>query len=228
MPKKSNPWEVEVKGTVTTTKHFLTSLSIKVRTDQFRLFKAQLKPTKEIKVLDIGVTSDEILKDSNMFEKLYDYPENITAATIEDEKKLKKLYPKTKTVKIYPNERLPFKNQEFDIVVSWATLEHVGDYKKQENFINELSRVGKKIFITTPWRGCIYEPHTGFFFLHWLPLNWFRKICVLTGKEFWSTSENVNPLLLGDIKKMQLKKKINYKIYFTLRIIPSHIIIWTA
>src|SRR3989344_9341534 len=115
MPKKSNPWEVEVKETVTTTKHFLAGLSIKVRTDQFRLFKAQLKPTKESRVLDVGVTSDEILKDSNMFEKLYDYPENITVATIEDEKKFQKTYPEIRVVKITPNSMLPFRNRQFDI-----------------------------------------------------------------------------------------------------------------
>lgn len=222
---KSNPWINQVKNTVTPTKHLLTNLSIKVRTDQFELFKKLFEPNCHTKVLDVGATSGEILKDSNMFEKLYDWPGNLTVATIEDEKKLKKLYPKIKAVKIYPNERLPFKNGEFDIAVSWATLEHAGDYKDQDRFINELLRVAKKVFITTPYRGALYEPHTGFFFLHWLPLSWFRGINKFLGRDFWSTPKNLNPLLAKDIEKMKLKEKVKIIIYKTFKLFPSHIII---
>lgn len=227
MPK-DNPWNTIVKDTVTPIKVKLADRSIKVRTDQFKLFKKLLKPNKNSKVLDVGVDTHEILKDSNLFEKLYQYPENLTAASIEDAKKFQNLYPKIKAVQISPDEKLPFKNKEFDIAVSWATLEHVGDYKKQEEFINELLRVGKQIFITTPWRGCIYEPHGGFFFLHWLPLSWFREICLFTGRDFWAKESNLNPLLVRDVKKMKLKRKVILNLYSTFNLLPTHIIIWTA
>lgn len=223
---ENNPWTTVVKTTVTPTKELLVNLSIKVRTDQFNLFEKLLKPNHKSKILDVGVTSHEILKDSNIFERLYEFPQNITAATIEDAKIFQKLYPKIKTVQIIPYRRLPFENQEFDIVVSWATLEHVGDYKKQEDFINELLRVGKKVFITTPWRGCIYEPHSGFFFLHWLPMGVFRKICSITRRSFWSTSENLNSLYVGDIKKMKLRRNVKVMIYSIFKLLPSHIIIF--
>ena len=101
--QQDNPWEKEVKETITPMKLFLTDLSIKVRTDQFKFFKKLYKPTKNTKVLDVGVTSDEVLKDSNIFERLYEYPQNITAATIEDVKKFQKLYPNVKAVKIELN-----------------------------------------------------------------------------------------------------------------------------
>ena len=111
-------------------------------------------------------------------------------------------------------------------MVSWATLEHVGSYKQQEDFINELLRVGKEVFITTPYRGTFYEPHSGFFFLHWLPLNLFRKICSFTGKQFWADEGNLNPLYVRDILKMKLDSKINIKVYKMFKIIPSHLIIY--
>jgi len=223
--QKNNPWLNKVKKTITPMKLFLVDLSIKVRTEQFRMFERMVKPIFQARVLDVGVTSNEAFRDSNMFEKLYKYPKNLTLATIEDLRKLRKMYPACKVIQTTRGKKLPFKDKSFDIVVSWATLEHVGDYIEQEFFLNELLRVGEKIFVTTPYRGAIYEPHSGFFFLHWLPLNWFRKICELSNKKFWSTENNLNPLWLSDLSKMKLKCKVKLKIYRTFHLLPSHIII---
>ncbi len=218
-------WSDTAKGTITKTKHFLSDLAIKVRTEQFNIFLKNIKPQNNDKVADIGVSSDEILKETNLFEKLYPYPENLTAVTIEEKLKLKKLYPKIKVVKIKVGEKLPFKNSQFDIVTSWATLEHVGSFENQKKFINEILRVGKRVFITIPYRGCIYEPHTGFFFLHWLPLKIFRWICKKTGREFWSQDKNLNPLYISDLKKMLKNYKTEIIIYKMFWCLPSHLII---
>lgn len=222
---KKNVWTSDALDTITYVKLLLSNLSIKVRTDQFQVFKKVHRPNSLTKVLDVGVTSYETLKDSNIFERLYEHPKKLVAATVEDVKKFKKLYPHIKTVKIYPNKRLPFKDKSFDVVTAWATLEHVGDYKKQESFINELHRVGKKVFLTTPYRGCIYEPHTGIFLLHWLPLNVFRKISTLVGKRFWSDVNHLNPLFVSDLYKMNLKFKVKVNIYKMFKLVPSHLVI---
>lgn len=222
---KKNVWIIDVLRTITFTKVLMSNLSILVRTDQFNIFRKICKPSPKIKILDVGVTSDETLKDSNIFERLYKYPHNLVAATIEDLAKFKKLYPHIKSVKIYPNKKLPFKDNTFDVVTAWATLEHVGGYEKQAKFINELSRVGKKVFITTPYRGCIYEPHTEVLLLHWLPLLSFRKILRLFGKNFWANEDHLNPLFVNDVKRMSLNKRFKIKIYKTFGLIPSHLII---
>lgn len=223
--KKNKVWLKRTFKTITPTKHLLANLSILVRGNQFNLFKKLTSPKKDSKVLDVGVTSSEILKDSNMFEKLYEHKSNLTAATIEDARVFRTLYPDIKTVKIYPKKRLPFKDGQFDIVTAWATVEHVGSYKDQEFFINELLRVGKKVFVTTPYRGCFYEPHTGIIFLHWLPLKFFRYVCKVMNKKFWATSENLNPLFKRDVDKMNLNKKVKTTIYYTMGILPTHLII---
>lgn len=225
MPQ-NNPWEKESLETITITKHVLSNLSVKVRTDQFNFFEKVFKINSNARVLDVGVTSDETLKDSNMFEKLYRYPEKLTVATIENPKKFNKIYPKIEAIKIVPHDRLPFKDNYFDIVVSWATLEHVGDLKDQEFFLNEIMRVGKKVFLTTPYRGCIYEPHSGFFFVHWLPLSVYRYLCRVTNKKFWSFVKNLNPLYVRDIFKMKLIKRPRVVIYKMFNILPSHLIIY--
>ena len=178
-------WTQTASSTLTETKHLLANLSIKVRTDQFNIFTRLTKPARLTKILDVGPTSDETLKDSNMFEKLYPHQKKLTLATIEDPKKLKKLYPLTSVKKVGPGKRLPFKDNQFDVVVSWATIEHVGGYKNQKFFLNELSRVGNQVFLTTPYRACPYEPHSGIWFLHWLPLKVFRKYPLDKKRSFW-------------------------------------------
>jgi len=223
---KKNPWVEDSIKTVTRTKIVLSKLSIYVRTDQYKIFENILKPNKSTKVLDVGVSSDETLEDTNIFERLYPYKNRLTAATIEEPQKFRKLYTQIKTVQIHPHKKLPFKDNAFDIVTAWATLEHVGDYKEQETFLNELLRVGKRIFLTTPYRGCIYELHTGLLFIQWLPLNLFRRICSYLGKGFWATSKNLNPLYVRDIKKMKLRSNLNVDVYKTFGIIPSHLIIY--
>lgn len=225
--KNDNKWTKDVASTLTSTKIRLSNLSVNVRTDQFRVFKAIINPKITDQVLDVGTSSNEYLKDSNMFEKLYKPQKNITAATIENPNAFKKLYPKIKVVKIVPGKKLPFGNSQFDVVVSWATLEHTGSYKDQEFFLNELQRVGKRIFVTTPYRGCIYEPHSGLFIAHWLPLVLFRRLCRLIDKDFWAIEKNLNPLYVGDIKKMKLNRKVKVKIYKMFKFLPSHLIITT-
>lgn len=218
-------WSSETNKTIGATKKILARLSIRVRTDQYHIFLNILKPSAKDKVLDVGVSSDETLADTNLFEKLYPHHKNLTAATIEDEIKFKKLYPKVNVVRIKPGGKLPFINKQFDAVTSWATIEHVGDYEKQSLFFKELLRVGGKVFITTPYRGCIYEPHTGIFFLHWLPLKVFRMVCRLTGKNIWAQTENLNPLWIKDVKKMLPNSKIKIILYKMFNFLPSHLII---
>lgn len=221
-------WSQKAKHTVTPIKHFLSRLSIVVRGDQFNFFKKLLHPGSGDTVLDVGATSDETLKDSNIFFRLYPHSKNLTAATIEDAKKLRLIYPKIKVRKITPGKPLPFNDKQFDIVTSWATLEHVGSHKQQQFFLKELLRVGKKIFVTTPYRGCPYEPHTGFWFLHWLPLDWFRWICRRSGQDFLSQEANLNPLFVSDIRAMLPRSaRVKVSVYRTLNLLPTHLLIYS-
>ena len=185
-----------------------------------------IKPKTNDLILDVGASSLEGYQDSNMFEKLYSYPQNLTAATIEDNKVLKKLYPKIHTVQIKPGKKLPFKKNQFDIVTSWATIEHVGDEESQRFFLSELSRVGKKVFLTTPYKYCIYEPHSGIFFLHWLPDKWFRYILSFLGKSFWVREDNLHPVGLTDVHKIFPDIDFQVKVYRTFGLLPSHLIIF--
>lgn len=62
---------------------------------------------------------------------------------------------------------LPFRSAAFDVVVSNAVIEHVGDEKDQRLFAAEHHRVGSSWAITTPNRRFPIEPHTRVLFRHW-------------------------------------------------------------
>lgn len=223
--KGNKIWISEGKKTITKTKILMGNLVGDVRSKQFDIFYEKLRPTKFSRVIDIGVSSEEDIGGTNMFEKLYKYPNKLTLATIENSQKLKKLYPKSKVVKILPGRKLPFTDKSFDIAVSWATVEHVGDYADQAFFLKELARIAKKVFVTTPYRGCFYEPHSGLPFIHWLPLGVFRWVCKVTGKKFWSDVNNLNPLYVRDLKEMKLMGRPKIMVYKLFGILPSHLLI---
>lgn len=216
----------EALKTITKTKHKLTSLSVYVRSAQFSYLQKILKPTQSDKIIDIGATSNETLADSNLFVKLYPYKKKLTLATIENASTLRKLYPNTNVVKIFPNRALPYKDKQFEIATSWATLEHVGTKGKQMFFLKEIDRVARKVYITTPYKYCIYEPHTELFFLHWLPDTWFRKILKLFGKHFWSYENNLRSLSISDVRKILPNSNYKITVYKMFNFLPSHLIIY--
>ncbi len=56
---------------------------------------------------------------------------------------------------------LPFESESFDWVFSNAVIEHVGNFKKQKQFADEIRRVAAKgYFVTTPNKFFPLEPHT--------------------------------------------------------------------
>ena len=223
--KGGQEWIDDGKRTITKVKVLMERLVERVRKEQFNVFKAMLLPSKNSNILDVGVSSEEDIKGTNLFEKIYEYPKNLTLATIENVTKLGKMYPQSKVVRLTPGDKLPFRDNEFDIAVSWATLEHVGGYKDQERFLNEMIRVSKKVFVTTPYRGCIYEPHSGLFLIHWLPLEVFRRFCSIFGNKFWTDVDNLNPLYIKDIKKMKLSENPKILTYKMFGFLPSHLLI---
>ena len=70
--------------------------------------------------------------------------------------------------------RLPFADGAFDVVLSNAVIEHVGDAEDQRAFVAEHLRVGRHFVITTPNRWFPMETHTKALFRHWSP-GWRAK-----------------------------------------------------
>ena len=113
------------------------------------------------------------------------------------------------------NENL-IKNFKSDLVISSATIEHVGEFKNQVIKVKNMISLSKKyIVISTPNRFHPIEFHTKLPFLHWLPENIFRKALLFLNMEYFADKKNLNLLSKGDLKKILniFSDKIEYKIY---------------
>lgn len=167
--------------------------AVKARRKMFDLFIGQFQPQENHRVLDLGITPDESLPESNFFEQLYPYRKNLTAASIEDASNITQRFPGVNFVQISEGP-LPFPDKHFDFVFCSAVIEHVGDRENQEQFISEILRVSKHFMLTTPNRYFPMEFHTLIPFVHWLPQSWHQKFLRRIGKHFWAQTENLNLL----------------------------------
>lgn len=178
----------------------VSKLSWYARQKMFNSLIELAQPSSFTKVLDVGVTSDQ-RKDSNFFEKLYPYPSSITAIGLEDAAFLENAYPGLKYIR-FDGHRIPFPDKSFDLVVCFAVIEHVGSRDRQHRFVAELCRVSRTCYMTTPNRWHPVEFHTVLPLVHWLPVQWFRRILKALGKNFWSKENNLNLLSRKDILTM--------------------------
>ncbi|BAU42079.1 class I SAM-dependent methyltransferase [Leptolyngbya sp. O-77] len=178
----------------------VSKLSLYARKRMMRSLLDLAQPTPDTTVLDVGVTLDR-REDCNFFEKAYPYPDRITAVGLEDASFLEQEFPGLTFVQANALD-LPFADQSFDLVVSFAVIEHVGSRAQQRAFVQELCRVGKQVYIATPNRWYPVEFHTILPLIHWLPPHWFRKILRLLGHDFWAKEANLNLLTLSEFKQL--------------------------
>lgn len=170
---------------------FKTRQSLRARRAMFDLFMRELDVTPDSTVIDIGVTPDRSLEDSNAFEKFYPWTNRITATSFEDASVLETEFPGLRFVQTDGVE-LPFQDDEFDIAFSSAVLEHVGGEAAQRRYLQELVRVSRQFFIAVPNRWFPLELHTFLPFAHWLPKPWHRALLRATGRDFWAQEANLN------------------------------------
>ena len=90
----------------------------------------KLKANPNWKVLDIGCG----------------YTANENATVVSDVQDLSNFYKNKKFVKI-TEKKLPFKDNEFDFVITSHVIEHVDDF---QFFISEIERISKKGYIELP------------------------------------------------------------------------------
>lgn len=181
---------------------FASRLSLAVRRRMFGIFMDALRPGPQTRVLDVGVTSDDTQRESNYFEQLYPYPQNITCVGTEDGSHLPLRYPGLVYQRVRAGDPLPFEDATFDVVFSNAVLEHVGSRTAQAAFLRELCRVGNAFFVTTPDRRFPVEHHTGLPFLHYLPAGLFRAVLRRTRYHYWAAESNLNILTRRDLERL--------------------------
>jgi SAM-dependent methyltransferase len=172
-------------------------VSLRSRERKLRLFHELLQPGPETTVVDVGVTDSPFGAGStnNFFEALYPWPERITAVGITELATFAKSFPQV-TVVVADGRELPFADDEFDLGFSNAVVEHVaGGTDAQRQFVHELCRVARRVFVTTPNRFFPLEVHTLVPFAHWLPPG--SRDRVLRARGFDDVLEPLSPRQLA-------------------------------
>jgi len=170
-------------------------LTIIFRKYAYRIFIKTVEPQETDTILDVGV-SPRCGRGTNPLEIWYSHKSKITALTIEDLCKFsefRNIYPQVNLVK-GDGKAMDFSDNHFDIVFCNAVVEHVGETKAQQQFINEVCRVGKKIFLRTPNRWFPIDFHTLIPFAHWLPINIRNWIYIKIGRSYFATVDRLNLL----------------------------------
>ncbi len=175
----------EVAGPGSIGERLVTAARDRMYADFLRI----LAPAPGARLLDVGV-SDVVGDGANMLERLYPYPDRITAAGLGEGQDFRAAFPATRYVQIEPSQPLPFRDGEFDISCANAVLEHVGSPANQRAFILELARVAHRVFLTVPHRYFPVEHHTAIPLLHFTDPT-FRMACKIIGKASWAEQKNL-------------------------------------
>jgi len=207
--------------------NFLDKIVIKKRHEMSEIINKYISNQSIEHALDIGTTDDDGFESSNYLIKNL---RNIKIyRSISDQKINSKFFSKTLTKSITDNfSHEEIENYSSDLVISNATIEHVGDKNSQIKMTENIIKLSKKIFvITTPNRFYPFDFHTKIPLIHWLPKKIHRKILKIIGLEYFSKIENLNLLSKNDILEILSNfKNIKYKIfYIKLALIKSNFII---
>ena len=198
--------------------NFFEKIVLKKRNEMASIIKEEIKIHKlKIKnILDIGSTNDGDSKSANHVVKNLGITKKINSIT--NKKINSKIFNKILIKSITANlKKNIIKNYKADLVISNATIEHVGKFDNQKKMIKNISKLTKKIFfISTPYKFFPIEVHTKIPLLHFLPKNIFRYVLKIFKLDFFSKEKNLNLLSIKDIQELSgnLKKNFHIKIKF--------------
>jgi hypothetical protein len=206
--------------------NFLDKLLLKKRLEISSIINNVIRDTVIHDALDIGTTGDEKNASSNTVIRNIKNVQRfkcLSDQVIKSNFFYKKL-KKSITENLSREELYEFSS---DLVISNATIEHVGGQLKQKKMVENIIKLTKKIFIiTTPNRFYPIELHTKIPLLHWFPKPIYRKILKIIGLSFYSNEENLNLVGVSELKEMLNNQKITYEIKFLkLMFFKSNIII---
>lgn len=209
---------------------FFDRIIIKKRYEMIKLINKNLKGEVFFDALDIGTTDDMDYESSNYLIK--NLEEINVFKSISDQKINSIFFLKSLNKSILDNFSADEIHQyKADIVISNATIEHVGNYKNQLKMISNIVDLTKKKFIiTTPNRFHPFDFHTKIPLIHWLPKKIHRKILSIFGLKYFAREENLNLLSINDLKNLLNNfELIEYKVFYIrfFGFISNYIIIGT-
>ena len=141
----------------------------------------------ESNVLDIGTGAGYIAS------HIAEYARKVVSIDVVDERRVTGGYE----FKLVKDETLPFKDESFDIVISNHVIEHVED---QQKHINETFRILKKggmVYLATPNRLWVTDPHYRIPFINWMPSILATHYLKITQGKKW----DIRPITVSFLKR---------------------------
>ena len=176
------------------------------REKKYKLFLEKIQPKDNDTILDIGGGNGLFL------EQKYQHKSNIICLDLELEPLLvtKEKYPEIQCI-LADATALPIKDSSVPIVFSNAVIEHVGNRENQKQYANEILRVAKKFFVTTPNKFFPIEFHYRIPFYQFIPkiiqrwLNNKFSVGLWYNKGIW---EDIYLLSYRQLKKLFSKNTV--------------------
>jgi hypothetical protein len=195
--------------------NFFDKIINRKRVEMVNLIKKKIDICKINDLLDIGTTEDVTANSSNIFCKMFDFIK--IHKSISNQKITNKRFQSSleKSITSDFNEEM-INDFKSDLVISSATIEHVGDFDNQVAKIRNMIQLSKKyVVISTPNRFYPIEFHTKLPFIHWLPKNIFRKALLFLNMKYFADQNNLNLLSKSELKEILniFSDRINFKIY---------------
>ena len=195
--------------------NFIDRIVKKKRQEMLDIINKKLRDIKIHDALDIGTTNDQDYQSSNFLIKNL---KNISEfKSVSDQYIDDNFFSKILTKSITDN----FTNEEIDnfksdLVISNATIEHVGNFENQIKMVKNVAKLARKFFvITTPNRYHPLDFHTKLPFIHWLPKNIHRSLLNFIGLNYFAKEENINLFSEQDLNVCMKESGIkNYEIFY--------------
>ena len=129
------------------------SLANRFRKKRFALFLEQINSLPPpVKIIDVGGTG--------IFWKRMEFlPGKDVEITLLNINTIPEKHPGFMSISGDARNMKQFRDKEFDIAFSSSVIEHVGEFAQQLQMADEMKRVGKKMFLQTPNRYFLLEPH---------------------------------------------------------------------
>jgi len=193
--------------------NFIDNIIKNKRSEMLNILSKNINNKNLMSFLDIGTTEDNELESSNFFLKKFkqiSIKKSISDQNINN-KNFNNVLKKSITSTFIDHEVDIYKS---DLVISSATIEHVGNYENQFKMLENIMQLTSKyFFITTPNRFFPIDFHTKIPLLHMLPKKIHRKILMLIGLKEYAKEENLNLLDEKTLKKLiNNQKNKNFKI----------------
>jgi hypothetical protein len=169
------------------------------RLKKYQLFVELLHPTPQTRILNVGVIGRRVGL-AEQFEEFYPHRHRVVGGSLclADVVDYKQSYSEAAAV-AFDGCALPFGDQSFDVVYSNATLEHLPSRAAQQRFAEEVVRVGRGWFVTTPNRWYPLEPHYHLPYIQLLPEAWQHRVARALGRVPYSP---LLPLGKRDLRRL--------------------------